>query len=396
MDAPVVDLRYGAGFFMANPALFVSGVVTPPIQTGTFTNGSPVVTMASTAGFFAGQDIIGTARVPAATTCLSVDSATQLTMSANATSSGTATLTGDMTTAVGRSLIRGTVGFWDTCQISGGLLERFDQGFTLGAGTGQVYQNFELCNTKFDYTRRHCVYMENTAGGVINAIASDNLCWFVSWEEPAISMNALLGVMDDCDFQGKVTISGKEAVFYNNLSAKRNNFTLDIGAPNRLQSAPAAMNFVTGSTGFSVVNCRGNDDLTSFGTPFRADWAVLVGLDCDNYVVNGCRMSGTGGFFNWFAGNAAGSRGRQVTANGNPGYAELQTGGIYALPATTVAFTNSNGFAVEVIIAGGTVTSIAKNGTTTGLTAGSFIVGPGDTLTPTYAVAPTWSVFGLN
>jgi coenzyme F420-reducing hydrogenase beta subunit len=51
---------------------------------------------------------------------------------------------------------------------------------------------------------------------------------------------------------------------------------------------------------------------------------------------------------------------------------------------------------MEVIISGGTVTQIAKNGVNTGLTSGTFIVGPGETLTPTYSVAPTALFFGLN
>jgi hypothetical protein len=58
----------------------------------TTTSGSAVVTMASTAGLFATMPITGTG-IPGATTILSVDSTTQITLSANATASGTVTLT---------------------------------------------------------------------------------------------------------------------------------------------------------------------------------------------------------------------------------------------------------------------------------------------------------------
>jgi len=396
MDTPLIDLRYGAGFEGVGHYVFVSGVVTPPLQNATFTNASPVATMASTAGFFAGQDIIGTARVPGGTTVVSVDSPTQITMSANATSSGTAWLSGDMTTVPGRVYIRGTVGFWDTCQISNSLIERFDQGIGLGAGSGQVYQHFCLSNVTIDYTRRHCIYGETSAGGVINSVSSDNLCWFVSWETAALQMVGTAGTMDDWNLQGKVPISGAEALSYNVSAAKRCNFSLAAGGVNRLQGAPAALYFVPGSKGFTAIGCTGNDDVTALGLPFRADWGITLGADCDEYVVTGNRMSGVGGFLNWFAGNTTGSAKRQISANGDPGYAAQQTGGIYVLPASGAAFTNTNGFAVEVIISGGTVTQIAKNGVNTGLTSGVFLIGPGETLTPTYSVAPTMLFFGVN
>lgn len=58
---------------------------------GTRTNGSPVVTsIASTTNFIAGYYVFGTG-IASGTTILSVDSATQITLSANASSSGTST-----------------------------------------------------------------------------------------------------------------------------------------------------------------------------------------------------------------------------------------------------------------------------------------------------------------
>lgn len=62
-------------------------------QTGTRTSGSAIVTaLSDTSQLVAGTAIEGTG-IPAATTILTVDSATQVTMSANATSSGSNTLT---------------------------------------------------------------------------------------------------------------------------------------------------------------------------------------------------------------------------------------------------------------------------------------------------------------
>lgn len=61
-----------------------------------------------------------------------------------------------------------------------------------------------------------------------------------------------------------------------------------------------------------------------------------------------------------------------------------------SVPATTVAQTNSTGVDVVAYVSGGTVTGIAVNGTATGLTAGTFYVHAGGTITLTYSAAPSW------
>jgi hypothetical protein len=59
------------------------------------------------------------------------------------------------------------------------------------------------------------------------------------------------------------------------------------------------------------------------------------------------------------------------------------------LGATGVAAYNNNSVGVNQTISGGTVTAIAINGVTTGLTSGTFFVPAGGTVTVTYSVAPT-------
>jgi hypothetical protein len=61
-----------------------------------------------------------------------------------------------------------------------------------------------------------------------------------------------------------------------------------------------------------------------------------------------------------------------------------------AVPATTVAYTNTSGLDCTVFVTGGTVTVIAVNATSTGLTSGTFRVPAGQTIAITYTVAPTW------
>ena len=60
------------------------------------------------------------------------------------------------------------------------------------------------------------------------------------------------------------------------------------------------------------------------------------------------------------------------------------------VPATTVALANPFPFSCTVYISGGTVTAIAVNGATTGLTAGSIRVPANGSITLTYSAAPAW------
>jgi hypothetical protein len=75
----------------------------------TTTSGSAVVTTASTIGLYAGQHVTGTG-IPTNTNILSVDSSTQITLSANATASATGTLTFAPTAYLGGSVAVGNQG----------------------------------------------------------------------------------------------------------------------------------------------------------------------------------------------------------------------------------------------------------------------------------------------
>ncbi|HTZ62183.1 MAG TPA: hypothetical protein VMC82_06065 [Thermoplasmata archaeon] len=59
------------------------------------------------------------------------------------------------------------------------------------------------------------------------------------------------------------------------------------------------------------------------------------------------------------------------------------------VPASGSPYYNTDGFDEVVLVSGGTVTAIKRNGTTTGLTTGEFLLRDGDSLTVTYSVAPT-------
>jgi hypothetical protein len=72
-----------------------------------------------------------------------------------------------------------------------------------------------------------------------------------------------------------------------------------------------------------------------------------------------------------------------------PGAATLVT--TPAVPASTVAQFNPNGFPVIVTVTGGTVTVISVNGNVTGQTSGAIVVPAAGTITLTYSAAPTWT-----
>ena len=194
---PTFDIRFGAGLFVNNVQLFVSGVLAP-------------VHPAS------------------------------------------------MTTVSGLTAFEGWRGFWDTIQISNCLFERFDIGFALSPSSGNVYQNIYISSTIFDYIKRWCIYAEAVTGSAILEIRTDPSCWFVSWQTAALYFTGV-GTNDLHHISGVVAISGIEGVFYNLPNAGDNIFNvMTFSGANRLGSASAAMNFAANSKGFSILGCTGN------------------------------------------------------------------------------------------------------------------------------------------
>ena len=61
-----------------------------------------------------------------------------------------------------------------------------------------------------------------------------------------------------------------------------------------------------------------------------------------------------------------------------------------AVPVSGTVYPNRSHYDVTVAVSGGTVSQIALGGTNTGLTSGAFRLAPGQTITITFSVAPTW------
>jgi len=89
---------------------------------------------------------------------------------------------------------------------------------------------------------------------------------------------------------------------------------------------------------------------------------------------------------------------QQLNATFDAVRAEMPTGdwpSKPAIPASTVAATNTSPWNMWVEVVAGTVTVVAVDGTTTGRVVGAFLLRPGSTIAMTYSVAPTWHWFAF-
>jgi len=120
-----------------------------------------------------------------------------------------------------------------------------------------------------------------------------------------------------------------------------------------------------------------------------AQYGLLLGSGCTYYNVIHNKFTNCATSIQ----RNAGITGRRIM--NNEGYNPI--GFITAPTITASPFTqaNNNGYPVEVCVHGGTVSVISIDGTATGLTSGSFIVNPGDSIGLTYSSAPTWTWRGL-
>ena len=101
-------------------SVLTAGRTTAAVAGAVFTAGSPVVTVTNTAGLTVGQKITGPG-IADGTTILSVDSGTQITLSANTTNgNGTDITVGDGTTAQTLYAVTGTISGSTTVDISNG------------------------------------------------------------------------------------------------------------------------------------------------------------------------------------------------------------------------------------------------------------------------------------
>jgi hypothetical protein len=291
-----------------------------------------------------------------------------------------------MTTVQNVNVVNAVGSHWDTVMIADSIFERYDYGIAGVSLSGTIVQNIFIDNCVFDYFKTSCLYLEAQAGGTISTVRVSNT-WFAAWEGHAIFIGGA-GYNDFHDIKAVVAIAGLSSLRYDVTNAHNNRFELTVASSNRLGTATAALYFSTGATGFTVANCRGNND-NGTGT-WRSPYGMLVGDSTDDYIVTGNQMGGsTQGYL--LGVSSSGSKLRRINGNIGTGYAGYSA---LTLPASTVAYTNTTGTTMDIHIHGGTITAIVKNGTTiAGMTSGHLVLEPGETFAITYSATPSVTRF---
>jgi hypothetical protein len=154
---------------------------------------------------------------------------------------------------------------------------------------------------------------------------------------------------------------------------------------NHVENVGATFSGITISSGATLIYGTGNVIIPGSGAYAIDSSAAGVGVA----FTGGSLTAGGTGIVNY---TTSAQQAFEYIPGFNPtGYLS----GAPSIPATTVAQTNTYPFPVSICITGGAVSALAVGGTTTGLTIGCLTVGPGQTWTPSYTVAPTVKWFGL-
>lgn len=328
VGAPLIDLRFGSGFFMSDSYLLVEGVSVP-------SDGSPMATVP-------GTNVITT----------------------------------------GNGLA------WDTAQLTNCIFLYFDHGVLGYAKSGAIATTFCFSNVIFDYCKRQAVLLDSSGGGSVLDFRFDKDCWFVSWEEESIRLDCTAGVNDKHRFSGHSPISGKQGIRYSVPTAKECSFSdMNITGANRLGAVSESVCFVGGSTGFSVSNVKANRIAQPPYAGNQATYGLTIGANCDFYSVSDCTFGGAISGYN-LAANTAGSANRRIHNNLNASYA---TKSVATVPASGATYTNKSAMVEEWNLFGGALTSgFNVNGFGyPGNFSGIIRLEPGGYFSIGYSVAPT-------
>jgi len=122
---------------------------------------------------------------------------------------------------------------------------------------------------------------------------------------------------------------------------------------------------------------------------------IVEGFAKGVYVIDGDHISIADNVLYNNTANLTNDNGTNLTIVDNDGFNPVGNFTAPAVPVSTTAYTNAYGYPCMVSVYGGTVTVIAVDAVATGQTAGTFVVAPGETITITYSVVPTWVWYGL-
>ncbi len=290
----------------------------------------------------------------------------------------------------GTNFINISTGHWDTVIIGDNVLaERYSRGIYVYAASTIVINNLWVGSAVFDYNARGLLFYSETNANVVGVHL--NGTWCTAWDGTSVSFdgpgNNTMHQLNEV----RAFLAAEQGIY---VAAAVSHIDIDspmVYATNRGGGGASAIEVACSD--FGIAGGRVNFDTAFVGLPYQSPFGVSIGSNLDRYRVTDTDARGTTAGFS-IGGDTLDSKNRRVSGNINANYAGAKAGGIYALPASNVAWVNTTPFVVEMHVYGGTVAGIAKNATNLGgATHGSFVLDPGESIIVTYSSAPTVTWF---
>jgi hypothetical protein len=289
------------------------------------------------------------------------------------------------------NITTGTNGM-DTLYMDNCLFQRFAYGI-LATGSSGTVQNAYFTNCIFDGIDNGSLVISPTATGVVTRFHFSN-CWFTSDLNDAVVISAAnAGNTDGIYFSQCrwITVKNRGVVINsgNAINLKFSDCIISNCSTAGSGLYPAVQT-AAGCKKFYFTGCViGNEGKTTT----NQSYAFFLGADNDLYeIVNCVLLENVTGAIS----DAGGTTFTKKLIKDNLGYNPTGNVAAPSVPASTVVQKNNFSFPVQVMIYGGTVTGIAKNGVNiSGMTNGSPTLSPGETITLTYSVVPVWTWFGI-
>ncbi|HNL11343.1 MAG TPA: hypothetical protein PKM44_12575, partial [Turneriella sp.] len=256
-----------------------------PRRVGTTTSGSAVVTgLSSTSDLAAGMHVRGVAGIPASTTIASVDSATQVTLSANATASGVTLL--DFTRNWNVSKARIDVYAGSHFAGGGGLIKT-----VISSGSSELRGWKPL---------RMLVSGTSLTVDDVTGVGYADFNYGLAWTRPGTRTNGsttVTGLSTTADLVVGMRVSGRGIANNTTIAA--------ILSATSVQLSANATSNGTDSYGFVFNTCAGgtiingpSDGLTAGATPAAGLNPADPNLDCGLFL-NGTTVAGGAGPLDW-------------------------------------------------------------------------------------------------
>lgn len=299
-----------------------------------------------------------------------------------------------LTTVPGTNFIQCDSSTWDTIQITGCTVERFYYGIYCNATSGIILNNFYVANTYFDFHAAHAVFFSSLAvgaGGIFSMKFTG--CWFATWDDSAVAFQGP-GAIRFIEFDNCTVISaGSYGYFIDGINTSGVQIKGGtVAGTNRLNVGASAVALNAG-TKVTISGLLAGLDSTPDGFPWQAIYGLAISANLDGYTVTDCEFAGATAPV-LLGANSSGSQNRIVKNNRNTNF---QNTVVTPSVSSGVAFVNTFPYAIRFNTFGGTVSGISFNGNgINGSTSGQFIMNPGDSITITYSVSPSFSYSGIN